>query len=66
MFEMKEFLYLFENSFYLNLQTLNIVAEFPERFRVVGLAAGSNVTLLAEQVTISQLPYSKHVINLIT
>jgi 1-deoxy-D-xylulose-5-phosphate reductoisomerase len=32
------------------LQTLNIVAEFPERFRVVALAAGSNVTLLADQV----------------
>ncbi|XP_073227095.1 1-deoxy-D-xylulose-5-phosphate reductoisomerase, chloroplastic-like [Cicer arietinum] len=31
-------------------QTLNIVAEFPERFRVVGLAAGSNVTLLADQI----------------
>jgi len=31
------------------------VAEFPERFRVVGLAAGSNVTLLAEQVTITLL-----------
>ncbi|XP_019435386.1 PREDICTED: 1-deoxy-D-xylulose 5-phosphate reductoisomerase, chloroplastic-like isoform X2 [Lupinus angustifolius] len=31
-------------------QTLNIVAEFPHRFKVVGLAAGSNVTLLADQV----------------
>ncbi|MED6114897.1 hypothetical protein PIB30_085003, partial [Stylosanthes scabra] len=31
-------------------QTLNIVAEFPERFKVVGLAAGSNVTLLADQI----------------
>ncbi|KAK7304538.1 hypothetical protein VNO77_42419 [Canavalia gladiata] len=30
--------------------TLNIVAEFPDRFKVVGLAAGSNVTLLADQI----------------
>lgn len=26
------------------------MAEFPDRFKVVGLAAGSNVTLLADQV----------------
>jgi len=50
---MKEFYICFKNSSCLNLQTLNIVAEFPERFRVVALAAGSNVTLLAEQVTIN-------------
>ncbi|KAF7825848.1 1-deoxy-D-xylulose 5-phosphate reductoisomerase, chloroplastic-like [Senna tora] len=31
-------------------QTLNIVAEEPDRFDVVALAAGSNVALLAEQV----------------
>ncbi|MDJ1185031.1 1-deoxy-D-xylulose-5-phosphate reductoisomerase [Roseofilum casamattae] len=31
-------------------QTLDIVAEYPDQFRVVGLAAGSNVTLLAEQI----------------
>lgn len=31
-------------------QTLDIVAEHPDKFRVVALAAGSNVTLLAEQV----------------
>ncbi|TKY68674.1 1-deoxy-D-xylulose 5-phosphate reductoisomerase [Spatholobus suberectus] len=31
-------------------QTLSIVAEFPERFKVVGLAAGSNITLLADQI----------------
>ncbi|XP_026441824.1 1-deoxy-D-xylulose 5-phosphate reductoisomerase, chloroplastic-like [Papaver somniferum] len=31
-------------------QTLDIVAENPEKFRIVALAAGSNVTLLAEQV----------------
>ena len=30
-------------------QTLDIVAEFPEQFKVVALAAGSNLTLLAEQ-----------------
>lgn len=33
------------------LQTLDIVAENPDKFRVVALAAGSNVTLLADQVT---------------
>lgn len=31
-------------------QTLDIVAENPDKFRVVGLAAGSNITLLADQV----------------
>lgn len=31
-------------------QTLEIVAEHPDKFRVVALAAGSNVTLLADQV----------------
>ncbi|XP_042042071.1 1-deoxy-D-xylulose 5-phosphate reductoisomerase, chloroplastic [Salvia splendens] len=31
-------------------QTLDIVAENPDKFRIVALAAGSNVTLLAEQV----------------
>ncbi|XP_022921768.1 1-deoxy-D-xylulose 5-phosphate reductoisomerase, chloroplastic [Cucurbita moschata] len=31
-------------------QTLDIVAENPEKFRVVALAAGSNITLLADQV----------------
>jgi 1-deoxy-D-xylulose-5-phosphate reductoisomerase len=31
-------------------QTLDIVAENPDRFKVVALAAGSNVTLLADQV----------------
>lgn len=31
-------------------QTLDIVTHHPEQFRVVGLAAGSNVTLLAEQI----------------
>ncbi|KAA3476059.1 1-deoxy-D-xylulose 5-phosphate reductoisomerase, chloroplastic-like [Gossypium australe] len=30
--------------------TLDIVAENPDKFRIVGLAAGSNVTLLAHQV----------------
>jgi 1-deoxy-D-xylulose 5-phosphate reductoisomerase len=34
----------------LRLQTLDIVAENPEKFKIVALAAGSNVTLLAEQV----------------
>jgi 1-deoxy-D-xylulose-5-phosphate reductoisomerase len=31
-------------------QTLDIVNEHPDKFQVVGLAAGSNVTLLAEQI----------------
>ena len=31
-------------------QTLDIVATNPDQFRVVGLAAGSNVELLAQQV----------------
>jgi len=31
-------------------QTLDIVAQHPDQFRVVGLAAGRNVTLLAEQI----------------
>jgi hypothetical protein len=31
-------------------QTLDIVAEFPEHYRVVALSAGSNVALLADQV----------------
>lgn len=33
------------------MQTLDIVAENPDKFRVVALAAGSNVTLLADQVS---------------
>ncbi|MBF2065131.1 MAG: 1-deoxy-D-xylulose-5-phosphate reductoisomerase [Calothrix sp. C42_A2020_038] len=31
-------------------QTLDIVAQYPEKFRVVGLAAGNNVEMLAEQI----------------
>lgn len=31
-------------------QTLDIVAEYPEQFRIVGLAAGRNIRLLAEQI----------------
>ena len=31
-------------------QTLDIVRALPERFRIVGLAAGKNLDLLAEQV----------------
>ncbi|NJN75546.1 MAG: 1-deoxy-D-xylulose-5-phosphate reductoisomerase [Synechococcaceae cyanobacterium RL_1_2] len=31
-------------------QTLDIVAQYPEKFQVVGLAAGNNVELLAEQI----------------
>ena len=31
-------------------QTLDIVAEYPHQFRIVGLAAGSNVEMFAEQI----------------
>ncbi|NJK64174.1 MAG: 1-deoxy-D-xylulose-5-phosphate reductoisomerase, partial [Synechococcaceae cyanobacterium SM2_3_1] len=31
-------------------QTLDLVAQYPERFRVVGLASRSQVALLAEQI----------------
>ncbi|MBD2182899.1 1-deoxy-D-xylulose-5-phosphate reductoisomerase [Planktothrix sp. FACHB-1355] len=31
-------------------QTLDIVAQYPDQFRIVGLAAGSNVKMLAEQI----------------
>ncbi|WRH65760.1 MAG: 1-deoxy-D-xylulose-5-phosphate reductoisomerase [Planktothrix sp. GU0601_MAG3] len=31
-------------------QTLDIVAEYPEQFRIVGLTAGRNITLLARQI----------------
>ena len=34
----------------IGVTTLDVVARFPERFRVVALAAGKNVTRLAEQV----------------
>lgn len=40
---------------YVVVQTLDIVAENPEKFKIVALAAGSNVTLLAEQVLWVQL-----------
>ena len=31
-------------------QTLDIIAEFPDKFKLVALSAGSNVELLAQQV----------------
>lgn len=31
-------------------QTLDIVAQYPEQFRIVGIAAGGNVRLLADQI----------------
>jgi len=37
------------NPLYIS-QTLDIVTENPDKFTVVALAAGSNVTLLADQV----------------
>jgi 1-deoxy-D-xylulose-5-phosphate reductoisomerase len=33
-------------------QTLDIVAQYPEKFQVVGLAAGNNIPLLSEQIRI--------------
>lgn len=40
-------------------QTLEIVAEHPDLFEVVAIAAGSNVELLAEQVQCS-MAHSRH------
>lgn len=40
-------------------QTLDIVAENPDKFKVVALAAGSNVTLLADQVFFTTLTHDK-------
>ncbi|MEH2283861.1 MAG: 1-deoxy-D-xylulose-5-phosphate reductoisomerase [Nostoc sp.] len=34
----------------IGIQTLTIVAQYPNKFRVVGLAAGRNVDLLAQQI----------------
>ncbi|HAJ60119.1 MAG TPA: 1-deoxy-D-xylulose-5-phosphate reductoisomerase, partial [Cyanobacteria bacterium UBA8543] len=31
-------------------QTLDIVAQYPDQFRIVGLAAGRNVEMLAAQI----------------
>jgi 1-deoxy-D-xylulose-5-phosphate reductoisomerase len=31
-------------------QALEVISNFPEKFRVTGLAAGSNIELLAEQI----------------
>lgn len=38
-------------------QALQVVDEFPHEFKIVGLAAGTNVQLLAEQVEKYQPPY---------
>lgn len=56
------------------LQTLDIVAENPEKFKVVALAAGSNITLLADQVFIYDVIFcgtscflsarSKHILDM--
>lgn len=48
------------SDFLLCFQTLDIVAENPDKFRVVALAAGSNVTLLADQVCTKLLKLSCH------
>lgn len=34
----------------IGLQTLDIVRRFPDKFRIVGLASGSNITLLKQQI----------------
>jgi 1-deoxy-D-xylulose-5-phosphate reductoisomerase len=34
----------------IGLQTLDIVRRFPDKFRIVGLAGGSNITLLKQQI----------------
>ena len=44
------------------LQTLDIVAENPDKFKIVALAAGSNITLLAEQVPFNFFEF--YVLNL--
>ena len=31
-------------------QTLDIVAQYPDQFRIVGMAAGRNLNLLVEQI----------------
>ena len=38
-------------------QALQVVDEFPDKFKIVGLAAGSNVQLLAEQIKKYQPQY---------
>ncbi|KAL8089609.1 hypothetical protein AgCh_039180 [Apium graveolens] len=42
-------------------QTLDIVAKNPDKFRVVALAAGSNVTLLADQPTVAAIEAGKDI-----
>lgn len=44
-----QYLWLLTSYLY-SLQTLDIVAENPDKFRIVALAAGSNIALLADQV----------------
>ncbi|XP_052875076.1 1-deoxy-D-xylulose 5-phosphate reductoisomerase isoform X2 [Gossypium arboreum] len=42
-------------------QTLDIVGENPDKFRVVALAAGSNVTLLVDQPTVAAIEAGKDI-----
>ena len=44
-------------------QTLAIVRAFPERFRVAGLAAGSNISLLKEQVEEFKPQFVSHAVK---
>jgi len=41
---------ILESTGSIGTQTLDIVRENPQQFRVIGLAAGSNLTLLAQQI----------------
>lgn len=45
-----KFITLLGSTGSIGTQTLDIVAQYPDRFRVVGLATGSNVELLTHQV----------------
>ncbi|KAL5064468.1 hypothetical protein RYX36_026205, partial [Vicia faba] len=42
-------------------QTLDIVAENPDKFRVVALAAGSNIALLVDQPTVAAIEAGKDI-----
>ncbi len=46
----------------IGVQALDVVSRFPEQFQVVGLAAGNNAALLAEQV----LKFRPRVVSLAT
>ena len=43
-------IYILGSTGSIGKQTLDITSRFPERFRIVGLAAGENISLLKEQI----------------